>query len=53
MQHPALMVVFASSLFRGSAKDWWVHLRDDFEYDPDATSDYDNDDNDPPFNGRP
>ncbi len=56
MQHPALMVVFATSLFRGPAKDWWVHLRDEFAYDPDATSDYDyndNDNQDSPFNSRP
>ncbi len=40
MQHPALMVVFASSLLRGEAQDWWVHLRDEYDDDPDA-----------PFNG--
>ncbi len=55
IQHLALMVVFASSLFRGLAKDWWVHLRDDFKYDPDTTSDYNNNNNNksPPFNGGP
>ncbi len=52
-QHPALMVVFASSLFRGAAQDWWVHLCDEYKYDPDTTSDYDNDNEDAPFNGGP
>ncbi len=53
MQHPTLMVVFASSLFRGAAQDWWVHLRDDFEYEPEGSGDYDNKDKDVPFNGGP
>ncbi len=51
MQHPALMVVFASSLLRGEAQDWWVHLRDKYEYTPEGTGDYDDDDPDTPFNG--
>ncbi len=49
MQHPAFMVVFATSLFRETAKDWWVHLRDEYKYDPDE----DKEDNDVPFNGSP
>ncbi len=53
MQHLALMVVFTSSLFRGAAQDWWVHLHDDFEYEPETSSDYDEDDEDAPFNGGP
>ncbi len=47
MQHPTLMIVFASSLLRGAAKDWWVHLHDEFDYNPDTT------DGDAPFNGGP
>ncbi len=53
MQHPALMIVFASSLFRGAAQDWWVHLCDEFDYTPEGTGDYDDDDPDAPFNGGP
>ncbi len=53
MQHPTLMVVLATSLLRGAAKDWWVHLCEEYEYDPDTTDDYDNDNEDPPFNGGP
>ncbi len=52
-QHPALMVVLASSLFRGEAQDWWVHLRDEYEYTPEGTGDYDDDDDDAPYNGGP
>ncbi len=51
MQHPALMVVFASSLLQGAAQDWWVHLRDEYKYTPEGTGDYDDDDPDAPFNG--
>ncbi len=51
MQHPALMIVFASSLLRGEAQDWWVHLHDEYEYTPEGTRDYDDDDADAPFNG--
>ncbi len=51
MQHPALMVVFASSLLRGAAQDWWVHLRNEYDYIPEGTGDYDDDDPDAPFNG--
>ncbi len=51
MQHPALMVVFASSLFRGEVQDWWVHLRDEYDYTPEGTGDYDDDDTEAPFNG--
>ncbi len=54
MQHPAFMVVFATSLFREAAKDWWVHLRDEYEYDPDDEEEDDNNnEEDAPFNGRP
>ncbi len=53
MQHPALMVVFASSLLRGEAQDWWVHLRDEYNYVPERTGDYDDDNLDAPFNGGP
>ncbi len=53
MQHPALMVVFATSFFRGAAQDWWVHLRDEYEYTPEGTGDYDDEDPDAPFNGSP
>ncbi len=49
--HPALMVVFASSLLRGEAQDWWVHLREEYDYTPEGTGDYDDDDEDAPFNG--
>ncbi len=52
-QHPALMVVFASSLFWGAAQDWWVHLQDEYEYTPEGTGDYDDNDEDAPFNGGP
>ncbi len=48
MQHPTLMVVFAISLMRGAAQDWWVHLRDEYEYTP-----TDDDKDDAPFNGGP
>lgn len=34
MHHPAFMVVFTTSLFRGAMKDWWVHLRKEYEYIP-------------------
>ncbi len=51
MDHPALMVVFASSLLRGEAQDWWVHLRNEYKYTPEETGDYDDDDPDAPFNG--
>ncbi len=47
-QHPALMVVFATSLLRGEAQDWWVHLCDTYDYTPEGTGDYDDD---APFNG--
>ncbi len=53
MQHPALMIVFASFFFRGAAQDWWVHLREEYEYIPEGTGDYDDDDPDAPFNGGP
>ncbi len=49
MQHPALMIVFATSLMRGATQDWWVHLRDEYEYTPTN----DDDDEDPPFDGGP
>ncbi len=51
MQHPVLMVVFATSLMRGATQDWWVHLRDDYKYTP--TEADDDDDEDPAFNGGP
>ncbi len=51
LDHPALKVVLASSLLRGEAQDWWVHLRDKFDYTPEGTGDYDDDDKDAPFNG--
>ncbi len=44
LDHPALKVVLASSLLRGEAQDWWVHLRDEFDYTPEGTGDYDDDD---------
>ncbi len=53
MQHPALMVVFASSLFKGPAKDWWVHLWDEYKYNPAEGSNYNNEDNNAPFNRDP
>ncbi len=53
MRYPALQVVFVSSLFKRAAKDWWVHLRDEYEYNPDKGSDYDNEDSDTSFNGGP
>ncbi len=43
------MVVFATSLFGGVAKDWWVHLRNEYEYHPEE----DNEDDNAPFNGGP
>ncbi len=52
-QHPALMVVFASSLLQGEAQDWWVHLRDEFEYIPEGTGDYNDNDPEAPFNRGP
>ncbi len=52
-QHPALMVVLASSLLRGEAQDWWVHLREEYEYTPEGTGDYDDDDEDAPYNSGP
>ncbi len=52
-QHPALMVVFASSLLRGEVQDWWVHLREEYDYTPEGTGDYDDDDPNAPFNGGP
>ncbi len=51
MQHPALMVVFATSLMRGAAQDWWVHLRDEYKYTP--TNNEDDDEDDPPFDSGP
>ncbi len=48
MQHPTLMVVFATSMMRGAAQDWWVHIRDKYEYTPTI-----DDDEDAPFNGGP
>ncbi len=55
MQHPVLMIVFATSLFRGAAQDWWVHLQDEYEYDPDEEEEGENEDedDDAPFNGGP
>ncbi len=26
------MIVFATSLLKGDAQDWWVHLRDEYWY---------------------
>lgn len=54
--HPALMVVFALSLFKGLAKDWWVHLHDQYQYTTaDKAEDYngDPDEVNPPFHGGP
>lgn len=53
--HPALMIVFASSLFKGPAKDWWVHLQDKYQYTAaDEAEDYnDNNDNEALFHGGP
>ncbi len=54
MQHPTYMVVFATSLFKGEAKNWWVHLRDKYAYDPEEEEDDDEEDEEsPPFNGGP
>ncbi len=53
MQHPMLMIVFATSLMRGAAQDWWVHIWDEYEYVPEGSGDYDDDDPDVPFNGGP
>ncbi len=50
MQHPALMVVFATSLMRGTTQDWWVHLCDKYEYTPISN---DEDEGDLPFDGGP
>ncbi len=50
MQHPVLMVVLASSLFRGATQDWWVHLCEEYEYTPKGSGDYDDD---APFNDGP
>ncbi len=47
MQHPTLMVVFATSLMRGAAQDWWVYIRDEYEYNPTK------EDEDLPFDGGP
>ncbi len=52
MQHPAFMVVFTMSLFRGAAKDWWVHLHNEYKYHPDEEEE-DEEDEDAPFNGGP
>ncbi len=51
MQHPVLMIVFATSLMRGTAQDWWVHLRDEYEYTP--TNNNNNEDDNLPFDGGP
>ncbi len=55
MQYPAFMVVFATSLFWGAAKDWLVHLRDKYEYDPteDEEGEEEDEDDEGPFNGGP
>ncbi len=50
MQHPTLMIVFATSLMRGAAQDWWVHLRDEYKHTPIHNDD---DDDDLPFDGGP
>ncbi len=52
MQHPAYMVVLASSLLKGEANSWWVHLWDEYAYDPDEEEEEDNEDA-PSFNGSP
>ncbi len=52
MQHPAYMVVFATSLFKGEAKAWWVHLRDEYVYNPDEEEEEEEDkEGNPLFNG--
>ncbi len=53
MQYPTLMVVFVTSLFRGTAQDWWVHLHNEYEYTPEGSGDYNDDDKNAPFNSRP
>ncbi len=54
MQHPAYMVVFASSLLKGEAKSWWVHLRDEYAYNSDEEEEEDPDEEEvPAFNGGP
>ncbi len=50
----AYTVVFATSLFRGPAKDWWVHLHDEYVYTPDDNNNNNEDNNEGlPFNGGP
>ncbi len=51
MQHPVLMIVFATSLMWGTVQDWWVHLHEEYEYTP--TNDNDNDNEDIPFDRGP
>ncbi len=53
MQHPALMVVFTTLLFRGPAKDWWVHLWDEYDYNPGTNEAEEDEEEDAPFNGGP
>ncbi len=48
MQHPVLMVVFTSLLFQGPTQDWWVHLRNKYDYVSEGMGDYDDD---APFDG--
>ncbi len=50
MQHPAYMVVLATSLFKGEAKDWWVHLRDEYVHVPDEEEE---EEEEVPFDGGP
>lgn len=54
--HPALIVVFATSLFKGATKDWWVHLRDDYQYTAAQEAEdwaQDSDEDDASFHGAP
>lgn len=50
------MVVFALSLLKGAAKDWWVHLHPEYEYTTaNEAEDYncDEDESDASFHGGP
>ncbi len=52
MQHPTYMVVFATFLLKGEAKNWWVHLRDEYTYTLDEDEEEEEGET-TPFNGGP
>lgn len=53
-EHPAYKIVFATSLLKGEAKNWWVHLRPIYEYTKEDKQEDQNDDpDDPEFHGGP